>query len=170
MIKPFVTGRDIKRYQSPSSSRYLIFIRRGVRIDDYPAIEQYLRNYKDRLQPKPKGWKGGGWKGRKPGPYQWYEIQDTIDYYAEFEKPKIIIPAIVQSASYTFDRTGCYSSDKTSIIATDDLYLLGILNSKVSDFVMHLISSTKRGGYFDDPTYRSRLLNWRRAKVRRTSM
>lgn len=108
--------------------------------------------------PKPKDWKGDKWKGRKPGSYKWYEIQDAIDYYEEFEKPKIIVPAIVQSASYTLDVDGFYSNDKTTIIVTDDLYLLGILNSKVSDFVMHSISSTKQGGYFEyKPMYLAQL-------------
>ena len=44
---------------------------------------------------------------------------------------------------------GFYSNDKTTIISTDDLYLLGILNSKISDFVIHSIASTKQGGYFE---------------------
>ena len=40
--------------------------------------------------PKPKDFAGDKWEGRKPGSYKWYEIQDAVDYYAEFEKPKII--------------------------------------------------------------------------------
>ncbi len=149
LIKPFLAGRDIKRYQQPKSDKYLIFTRHGVNITDYPAIKQYLSQFKERLMPKPRDWKGDGWKGRKPGTYQWYEIQDTIDYYEEFEKPKIIIPAIVQSASYAFDINKIYSNDKTSIIPTDDLYLIGILNSKIADKVIHSISSTKQGGYYE---------------------
>ncbi len=108
--------------------------------------------------PKPKDWKGGKWAGRKSGSYRWYEIQDSIDYHEEFEKPKIVIPAIVQNASYAFDREGYYSNDKTSIIVTDDLYLLGVLNSKIPDFVMHLIASTKQGGYYEyKPMYLEQL-------------
>jgi hypothetical protein len=114
--------------------------------------------FKDQLMPRPKNWKGGEWKGRKPGSYQWYEIQDTIDYYSEFENPKIIVPAIVQKATYCLDTSGFYSNDKTTIIASDDLYLLGVLNSKTVDFVMHSISSTKQGGYFEyKPMYLSKL-------------
>jgi len=129
-----------------------------VNIDDYPAIKEYLSQFKDRLMPKPKEWKGTEWMGRKPGAYQWYEVQDTIDYYEEFEKPKIIVPAIVRSASYAYDRSGIYSNDKTSIIPTDDLYLLGILSSKVADVVIHSISSTKQGGYFEyKPMYVSQI-------------
>jgi len=158
LIKPFLAGRDIKRYQQPESDKYLIFTRHGVNIDDYPAIKEYLSQFKDRLMPKPKEWKGTEWMGRKPGAYQWYEVQDTIDYYEEFEKPKIIVPAIVRSASYAYDRSGIYSNDKTSIIPTDDLYLLGILSSKVADVVIHSISSTKQGGYFEyKPMYVSQI-------------
>lgn len=158
LIKPFLAGRDVKRYQPPPAGRFIIFTRRGVEIKKYPAIQKYLSQFKEQLMPKPKNWKGSQWKGRKPGSYQWYEIQDTVEYHTEFEKPKIIVPAIVQSASYAFDRTGFYSNDKTSIIAVDDLYLLGLLNSKVPDFVMHSISSTKQGGYFEyKPMYLEQL-------------
>ncbi len=149
LIKPFLVGRDIKRYQQPQNDKYLIFTRHGVNINDYPAIKQYLSQFKERLMPKPKDWPGDEWEGRKPGAYQWYEIQDTIDYHVEFEKPKIIIPAIVRTASYAYDRLSIYSNDKTSIIPTEDLYLLGIINSKVADIIIHSISSTKQGGYFE---------------------
>jgi len=90
LIKPFLIGRNIKRYDPPQSHCYLIFTRRGVDIKKYPAIERYLTCFKEQLMPKPKGWKGPAWKGRKPGNYKWYEIQDSIDYYREFEKPKIL--------------------------------------------------------------------------------
>jgi len=157
LIKPFLLGRDIKRYQAISNERYLIFTRRGVEIKKYPAIKRYLHQFKKQLMPKPKNWEEE-WQGRKPGSYQWYEIQDTIAYYQKFEKPKIIIPAIVQKASYAFDKSGFYSNDKTSIIASDDLYLLGLLNSQVLDFVLHSIASTKRGGYFEyKPMYVQKL-------------
>ena len=64
----------------------------------------------------------------------------------------------MKSASYTFDDRNFYSSDKTSIIPKNDLYLLGLLNSKVLDFVMHSISSTKQGGHYEyKPMYVSKL-------------
>jgi hypothetical protein len=149
IIKPFLLGRDVKRYRPLLNKHYLIFTRRDVDIKAYPAIEEYLGRFKEQLTPKPKDGTGGSGPGRKPGAYQWYEIQDTVDYWKEFEKPKIIIPAIVQKGSYAFDAEGFYSNDKTTIIAMDDLYLLGLLNSKVTDFVIHAISSTKQGGYYE---------------------
>ncbi len=158
IVKPFLAGRDIKRYQPLIANKHLIFTRRGIEIHKYPAIINYLSNFKQRLLPGPKDWKGGIWQGRKPGAYQWYEIQDTIDYHAEFEKPKIIVPAIVKSASYAFDTEGFYSNDKTCIIPTEDKYLLGLMGSKVVDLFMHSISSTKQGGYFEyKPMYIAKL-------------
>ena len=158
VIKPFLVGRDVKRYAPLKTDKFLIFTRRGIDIDDYPAIEEHLKRFKKELMPRPAWWRGDGWEGRKPGSYRWYEIQDVVDYYEEFEGPKIIVPAIVKGASYAFDVDGLYSNDKTSIIPRYDLYLLGILNSKVSDFIIFSISSTKRGGYFEyKPMYVSQI-------------
>jgi hypothetical protein len=158
IIKPFLAGRDIKRYAEPVISRFLIFTRHGVDITRYPAIERHLLKFKTQLMPRPKSWGDKAWQGRKPGSYEWYEIQDTVDYHKEFLHPKIVVPAIIQSASYIFDQGGNYSNDKTSIIATVDLYILGVLNSRLSDFVLHSISSSKQGGYFEyKPMYVSQI-------------
>ena len=158
LIRPFLLGRDVKRYRIPVSDRFVIFTRRGVDLGQYPAIEAHLRQFKKELMPKPLDWKGESWPGRKPGPYKWYEIQDPVNYFEEFEKPKIIIPAIVQRASYTYDSDGYHSNDKTSIIPTDDLFLLGLLNSRVADFFLHAIASTKQGGYYEyKPMYVSQI-------------
>ena len=153
-------GRDIKRYQVPDVHSYLILIPKGytrvslgafssnawkVLEDKYPAIAQHLKPYEESCE-----------KRYDKGEY-WWELR-ACDYYREFERPKIIVPAIVQRASYTWDETGIYSNDKTSIIPTDDKYLLGLLNSSTLDFFLHKIASTKQGGYFEyKPMYVSRL-------------
>ena len=148
IIKPFLAGRDIKRYQPLHSDQYLIFTRRGINIKDYPAIEAYLLSFKDRLMPKPKDWKGQNWKGRKPGAYEWYEIQDTIDYYAEFEKPKIVLPDISMRGNFMLDDMGGFSCANTAyLICSASRYLLGVLNSSLMTFFYAHQFSTYRGGY-----------------------
>ncbi|MGB7002175.1 MAG: Eco57I restriction-modification methylase domain-containing protein [Halobacteriota archaeon] len=115
LIKPFLVGRDIKRYQPLKSERYLIFTRRGIDIQQYPAIKRHLLQFKERLMPKPKDWKGEKWQGRKPGSYEWYEIQDTVDYYAEFEKPKILWPGIsAEVTAFAFDVAKYYGNEAQS--------------------------------------------------------
>jgi hypothetical protein len=131
IIKPFIVGDDIRKYHINFNERYLIFARRGIRIEDYPAIEKYLSRFKERLVPCPKDWKGKKWTGRKPGAYKWYEIQDTIDYYLEFDKPKIIYPDIAKESRLTFDDKGLYFGNTVYFIPIDDKYLLGLLNSRM---------------------------------------
>ncbi|HEY8660832.1 MAG TPA: TaqI-like C-terminal specificity domain-containing protein, partial [Hanamia sp.] len=152
IIKPFLAGRDIKRYEVPKSNKYLIFTKRGIDINKYPAIKNYLLQFKTQLTPKPKDWKGTEWKGRKPGSYLWYEIQDAVDYYKEFEKPKIIYPNICKQPEFTFDYNKWYTNQKCFIIALDDKYLLGILNSKLNNFLFEKYLPKLRGGFYE-PSY-----------------
>ncbi|HRH38901.1 MAG TPA: N-6 DNA methylase, partial [Flavobacteriales bacterium] len=105
LIKPFLAGRDIKRYEPPVSKKYLIFTRRGIEIDRYPAIRDHLAQFKKQLMPKPKG-HTGAWSGRKGGAYKWYEIQDTVDYFAELDKPKIMFPDIAERMQAVHDTKG----------------------------------------------------------------
>lgn len=127
ILKPLIVGTNVRRYKLHPQGLWLIFTRRGTDITQYPAIERYLSQFHRDLQPRQKGQEG---PGRKPGSYKWFEIQDSIDYYREFEKPKIIYPIICMSSRFTIDRSGYYSNDKAFIIPIEDYYLLGVLNSK----------------------------------------
>lgn len=146
VIKPFLAGRDIKRYQTPKSDKYLIFTRRGIRIEEYPAVLNYLSAFKDRLMPKPKNWTGA-WNGRKEGTYQWYEIQDSVDYWREFERPKIQFAEIAINCQFNIDSLDQYCDTTAYILGSDSKLLLGILNSKLTLFFFAKISSEIRGGY-----------------------
>ena len=159
LIKPFLAGRDIKRYKQPKSEKYLIVVPKGFTNKNapsskeasrwftttYPAIAAHLAPFKDKAE-----------KRTDQGDY-WWELR-ACDYYDAFNAPKIIIPAIVKAGSYGYDAEGYYSNDKTAIIPTDDLFLLGALNSKAVDFVLKHIASTKQNGYFEyKPMYVSKL-------------
>lgn len=149
IIKPFLAGRDIKKYQPPKSDKYLIFTKRGIDIDKYPVIKNYLHKFKKQLSPKPKNFTGVKWEGRKPGSYKWYEIQDAIDYYNEFEKPKIIYPNILKKPEFTFDTSNWYTNQKCFIISIDDKYLLGVLNSRLFHFLFEKYLPKLRGGFYE---------------------
>jgi hypothetical protein len=149
VIKPFLAGRDIKRYQPVFSEKYVLFTRRGIDIEKYAAIRNYLAQFKERLMPRSKEWKGEKWQGRKPGAYQWYEIQDTVDYYAEFEKPKILWPGIsAEVTAFAFDELGYLGNDNNQIIESADKYLIGILNSKNMKFFLIHICDKVQGGFY----------------------
>ena len=149
LIKPFLVGKDIRRYETPYSDKYVIFTRRGVEIKKYPAIEKYLTIYKKQLMPKPADWKGSEWPGRKPGPYKWFEIQDAVDYYEEFEKPKILWPGISSEVTaFAIDEKGYYGNDNNQLIISSDRYLLGLLNSRLMRFILQHVCDKVQGGFY----------------------
>jgi len=152
VLKPFLRGRDVKRWRVEFANLWLIFTKRGIDINKYPAIKKHLTQFKKELMPGAPG-------GRKPGSYEWYEIQDNIAYWREFEQPKIVIPAITDDVNYAFDPEGFYSNDKTSIcIADDPEYVLGFLNSKILWWVIKNEAATKQGGFIEfKPMYVSKL-------------
>ena len=88
--------------------------------------------FRTQLEPKPKGWQGKIWPGRKPGRYQWFEIQDSTDYWEEFNTPKIIYPEITWRPEWAFDTHGMYASNTVYFVATSDLWILSVANSPVS--------------------------------------
>ena len=148
VIKPFLAGKDIRRYQIPESKKYLIFTKRGINIELYPAVKNHLLQFKQSLTPKPKDFTGE-WKGRKPGAYKWYEIQDTVDYWESFEKVKILWPGISSEvAAFAIDYKNYYGNDNNQLIETDDKYLLGILNSAISKFQLLNICDKVQGGFY----------------------
>jgi hypothetical protein len=149
IIKPFIVGKDVKRYEGPDNQgNFLIFTRHGVDIIRYPAILKHLKQFKNELMPRPSNWIGEKWYGGKPGAYEWYEVQDTIDYFTEFEKPKIIYPDIAPRGYFTLDINGSYYCGNTvCFLVTDQKFLLGILNSKLITFYYSKIAAMIRGEY-----------------------
>ena len=148
LIKPYLEGKDIKRYQGITSRKYIIFVKQGTRIEDYPAIRSHLAKYHSQLAPRPGDWSGGQWKGRSPGNYRWFELQTPVNYFQEFERPKLVLPDISKQGNFTIDyQTGSYCANTAYIICSSDKYLLGLLNSRLITFFYKNLSSSYRGGY-----------------------
>ncbi|MBX3435422.1 MAG: N-6 DNA methylase [Pirellulales bacterium] len=130
IIKPFVQGTHLRPWYVEESGDFLIFPRRGIRIEEYPAVLAHLESHRERLEPKPANWPTSKkWMGRKPGAYKWYEIQDSIDYWPNFERPKIVWPDISKLPRFSMDTENRYLGNTCYIIAGGDYYLLGILSS-----------------------------------------
>jgi hypothetical protein len=153
VIKPFLAGRDVKRYETPSSKNYLILFPRGFTnlngknprnawnwlYDNYRGIAEYLEQFKEKAE-----------KRFDKGDY-WWELR-ACDYYNEFEKPKIIYPNILKKPEFTFDTKGWYTNQKCFIIPVEDKYLLGLLNSKLMNYFFEKFLPKLRGGFFE-PSY-----------------
>ena len=153
ILKPFLEGKDLKRWRAEPRDLWLIFTRRGTDISAYPAIKSYLETMRGALEPKPKDWKpsktNDKWPGRKAGSYKWFEIQDTIDYHKKFTGPKISYPHFNDARNFSFEQMGAFSNDKSYLIPSDDKALLGLLNSRVLWFILSSMSPPVRGGFHE---------------------
>lgn len=89
IIKPFLEGKDLKKWHAEPREIFILFTRRGIDINRYPAIKKHLEQFREQLEPQPKDWIGKEWKGRKAGTYKWYELQDAVDYFESYEVDKM---------------------------------------------------------------------------------
>lgn len=134
IIKPFVVGRDIAKWRIDYKDRWLIVTKIGVPIARYPAIFEHLTQWQPELE---KRWDKGN---------HWWELR-ACDYYAAFEQPKIVYPDIAKAPRFALDTTGVYAGNTVYLIAIDDLYLLGILNSDPMLELYLGLNALIRGGY-----------------------
>jgi len=137
LIKPLLGGEDIRRYLFRETDKWLIFTRRGIDIARYPAIREHLAQWKEDLTPKKDK---SAKRGRKPGRYEWYEIQDDVAYFEVFDDPKIFFPDIAKAPRFSLDEGDHYLANTAYCLGTDDRYLLGILNSRLFWFAISHIS------------------------------
>jgi len=142
VLKPFLRGRDVKRWRVEYQDLWLIFTRRGIDIKKYPAIEKHLKQYKKQLMPGVPG-------GRKPGSYEWYEIQDNIAYWEEFERLKIVWGNLAQKPKFSFSEKGMYINAPSCLLMSQDKYLLGILNSNITKYIVTQSAATRQGGFLE---------------------
>ncbi|MDE0467559.1 MAG: hypothetical protein OYL97_10920 [Candidatus Poribacteria bacterium] len=85
--------------------------------ETYPVISKHMDNYKDRLK-----------KSVNAVPFYWEFPPRNI--LQELERPKIIYRAVACSMQAAYDTSYRFLTSATHFIATDDLSLLAILNSK----------------------------------------
>ncbi|MBE0505181.1 MAG: type I restriction endonuclease subunit M, partial [Marinospirillum sp.] len=149
IIKPYIEGKDLKKWYTQTRNLWLIFTRRGTDIEKYPAVKGYLESYRDKLEPKPKDWsKEMEWPGRKAGAYKWFEIQDSIGYHDEFRKIKILWPDISSSNDFSMNADGSFLANTGYMLPKADWFFLGWLNSKVFKFLFEARSTSIRGGFY----------------------
>jgi type I restriction-modification system DNA methylase subunit len=56
IIKPLIIGRNIGKWKVANKGEWLIFTRRGIDINSYPAVLGYLQQFREQLEPRPEEW------------------------------------------------------------------------------------------------------------------
>jgi len=141
IIKPILRGRDIKRYRIDFADLWLIatFPALNLNINDYPAVRDYLKTFGRKLYQSGevigRDERGNVIKSRKKTGNKWFETQDQIAYYKEFDKEKIIWAEIVFDSAFYHDIAGFYP-EATAFVLTGERtkYLTAMLNSQLLTF------------------------------------
>jgi len=141
IIRPILRGRDIKRYKFEFSNSYMLALlpSKHYDIDDYPQIKDHLLSFGyNRIN------QSGESGSRKKTNNKWFELQDSISYFPELEKPKIIWGEISDEPKFTIDETGYYYPEATTFFLTGEhlQFLLCYLNSRLSEFLFSQIGTT----------------------------
>ena len=149
LIRPILRGRDIKRYGYTWADLWLIatFPSRHYNIDDFPAVKSYLLSIgKERLEQTGKTHiiEGENVKARKKTNNNWFETQDSISYWEDFNQPKITWGEISDRSKFAFDANGKYVPEATTFLMTGDKlpYLLCVLNSPLTEWFFSKVGTT----------------------------
>jgi adenine-specific DNA-methyltransferase len=151
VLKPFLRGRDVKRWRCEFAERYLIRIESSENVPHpwsgkvqmeaehlfaktYPAIHAWFQPMRQALINR-----------YDQGHYFW-ELR-SCDYWREFEVPKVIYPDIYEHQSFAWDTDGFYSGNTTYFIPIRQKWLVALLNSGSIEWFYSQISNRVRGGY-----------------------
>ncbi|MFH2102161.1 MAG: Eco57I restriction-modification methylase domain-containing protein [Chloroflexota bacterium] len=116
IIRPFIVGDDVRKFEIKFRERYLIWTYIGVPITEYPHVYSHLQKFEKKA------------KARTDMGRYWWELR-SCDYYDLFNKTKISIPAFAAEPRFAKDNGDFFSLSPAYFIPTNDDYLLGVLNS-----------------------------------------
>ncbi len=153
LFKPFLEGKDIKRWQVESEDRWLILMPKGWTrgamkaasvLDEaaawawlagkHPALSAYLLPFADAAR-----------KRTDQGEY-WWELR-ACAYYDKFEQAKIYYPDICVAPSFYLDTQGMFSGNTGYFLPVVHPWLAALMNSKAVWFLITGMSTHIRGGY-----------------------
>lgn len=152
LIRPILRGRDIKRYGYEWAGLYLIatFPARHYDIDDYPAVRDYLLSVgKERLEQTGQTYMVNGEKikARKKTCNKWFETQDSISYWGDFAKPKIIWIELSDDPKFALAKNIMSANTVFFLTGEHTLHILGLLNSRlITWYFQHCLGTTSGVG------------------------
>ena len=134
LIRPILRGRDIKRYGYNWAGLWIIatFPSRHYNIEDFPAVKSYFLSVGiERLEQTGEVHTVNGEKikARKKTCNKWFETQDSISYWEDFYKPKIVWKIIGNQMAFAYDKNQFIMNNACYIMTGEHLdYLLSILD------------------------------------------
>jgi len=138
-IHPYFRGRDIKRWVITYPNLYIIHVPWDFPLNSHKGIANHLKQFEAELRARPEV---------QQERFPWYAMSRYgSDYYPYFDQPKIVAPDIANETRFAFDFSGAFLGNTAYIIPVNDMFLLGILNSKLVSEYYKRTSAHVRGGY-----------------------
>ena len=136
LLKPFLRGENIKRWRVEPEGLWLINTPRGkVKIDEYPAIRDWLRPFRKDLE-------------KRATKQEWWELQQAqLAYQPRFPSSKIVYPDITDDSNFSLDEVGLFADCTVFFVPDANHALLAYLNSNVPWFFLRRFTPELRGGY-----------------------
>ncbi len=129
VIKKLIVGNDVRKWRINYQQKYLIYLPHGININNYSSVINHLERYKERLE-------------KRATKQAWYELQQPqLNYVKYLENTKIIFPDIAKEPRFCLDIESIYVEATAFFIPTNNLYLLGILNTSIVWFYLTSICS-----------------------------
>ena len=139
LIRPILRGKDVRKY-SYNWAKWLIgtFPSRKFNIEDFPSVKSFMLTFTiEKLEQTGKTHNVNGQKikSRKRTSGKWFETQDSIAYWNEFNKEKIIYPNMTKYLPFYYDEQKFFTNQKCFIITGKHMsYLTAFLNSSLFKF------------------------------------
>lgn len=167
LVKPFLMGKDVHRYEQPFPRNVVIFPYKfvggkGMKLkakeleEMFPvAWKEYLQPYREAFAAREKGKLSGEdiFSYIYPKNLADFEVNDPSEPGRKIRK--IMTPEIAARCEFTLDEAGVlYHTTKVYSLAlkeawqAKDLFLLGVLNSKVLWFFLKQTGYVLRGGFY----------------------
>lgn len=163
VLKPFLRGRDVKRWSVNFAEQYFIKIESSenkqhpwsgksakdaekIFAKTYPAIHARFDELRGELS-----------KRSDQGKFFW-ELR-SCKYWHEFEQPKIVWGNLATSPQFSLASIGFYlCAPANLIVSQDSYYLLAILNSKITQYIVSQNAAVRQGGFLEfKPMYVSQI-------------
>jgi type I restriction-modification system DNA methylase subunit len=137
LIKPWIRGKDIKRWTHEFDDKYIIVVRFGFHseLNKYPAVLRHLGKYETALKARGQCMTSRG--GGDQGQHHWLELDNnpSAAYIKYFDEPKIVFNETSKRLHAYLDVEGNAINKTGFIILTPDAaFVLSVLNSRALDW------------------------------------
>lgn len=133
LIRPYIRGQDVRRWSPDWNGLWTILMKSSENFhwpwgdedeetaesrfrEALPVLHRHFKQYEKEL------------RARRDQGRHWWELRSCA-YYEQFTRPKIMYQEIQFHPSYCLDQAGNFGNNKVFFIPSEDLYLLGVLNS-----------------------------------------